>query len=173
MFCWASYILILCPKFSNLYFWQEALLLYARLQLNLTRGADDGSILIEQLLDVVCKDLDQSSSPGTLSRWAPLSFFFPICFYFILLAGFPLFCLISGVIQPRMISLEHWAIHNVVWWNLLRLFFTGYDFVLKHLVAGSVYSFTLTSRIFFCTLWQNWNCIKCHGITLLTLLCSH
>ncbi|XP_059644264.1 serine/threonine-protein kinase ATM [Cornus florida] len=38
---------------------KDALILYARLQLNLTRGATDGSALVEQLLDVVGKELDQ------------------------------------------------------------------------------------------------------------------
>ena len=49
--------------------WQDALILYARLQLNLTRGATDGSILVEQLLDIVCKELDQSISSGGSLPW--------------------------------------------------------------------------------------------------------
>ncbi|KAK1564596.1 hypothetical protein Q3G72_006661 [Acer saccharum] len=44
---------------------KDALILYARLQLNLTRGADDQNFLVEQLLDVVFKELDQSSLPST------------------------------------------------------------------------------------------------------------
>ncbi|KAH7550462.1 hypothetical protein JRO89_XS13G0195500 [Xanthoceras sorbifolium] len=44
---------------------KDALILYARLQLNLTRDAYDGSFLVEQLLDVVCKELDQSSLSST------------------------------------------------------------------------------------------------------------
>ncbi|XVF54114.1 hypothetical protein PTKIN_Ptkin05aG0154900 [Pterospermum kingtungense] len=45
---------------------KDALVLYARLQLNLVRGVVDGSFLVEQLLDVICKELDQSnlSIPG-------------------------------------------------------------------------------------------------------------
>ncbi|XP_060670261.1 serine/threonine-protein kinase ATM [Ziziphus jujuba] len=39
---------------------KDALVLYARLQLNLTRGSSDGSFLVEQLLDMVYKELDQS-----------------------------------------------------------------------------------------------------------------
>ncbi|KAL9337902.1 hypothetical protein Peur_069671 [Populus x canadensis] len=41
---------------------KDALIFYARLQLNLSRGATDGNSLVEQLLDLVCKELDQSSS---------------------------------------------------------------------------------------------------------------
>ncbi|XP_008453086.1 serine/threonine-protein kinase ATM isoform X2 [Cucumis melo] len=40
---------------------KDALVLYGRLQISLTRGADDESVLIEQLLDVLYKELDQSS----------------------------------------------------------------------------------------------------------------
>ncbi|KAK8518220.1 hypothetical protein V6N13_027695 [Hibiscus sabdariffa] len=49
---------------------KDALVLYARLQLNLVRGVIDGSLLVEQLLDVICKELDQSnlSIPGTSWR---------------------------------------------------------------------------------------------------------
>ncbi|XP_034214644.1 serine/threonine-protein kinase ATM isoform X13 [Prunus dulcis] len=39
---------------------KDVLILYARLQLNITRGATDGSILVHQLLDIVYKELDQS-----------------------------------------------------------------------------------------------------------------
>lgn len=48
---------------------QDALILYAKLQLNLTRGGADGSSLVEQLLDVVCKDLDQSNISSTGVPW--------------------------------------------------------------------------------------------------------
>ncbi|XP_052181201.1 serine/threonine-protein kinase ATM isoform X3 [Diospyros lotus] len=44
---------------------KDALVLYARLQLNLMRGAADGSALVEQLLEVVGKELDQSSIGST------------------------------------------------------------------------------------------------------------
>ncbi|KAL5544201.1 hypothetical protein UlMin_007985 [Ulmus minor] len=43
---------------------KDALILYARLQLNLTRGVTDGSVLVEQLLDIICKELDQSYTSG-------------------------------------------------------------------------------------------------------------
>ncbi|XP_044477149.1 serine/threonine-protein kinase ATM isoform X3 [Mangifera indica] len=43
---------------------KDALILYARLQLNLTRDVSEASSLVEQLLDLVCKELDQSSLPG-------------------------------------------------------------------------------------------------------------
>ncbi|KAJ0106487.1 hypothetical protein Patl1_18038 [Pistacia atlantica] len=47
---------------------KDALIVYAMLQLNLplnlTRGAAEASSLVEQLLDVVCKELDQSSLPS-------------------------------------------------------------------------------------------------------------
>ncbi|CAK7328910.1 unnamed protein product [Dovyalis caffra] len=48
---------------------KDALIFYARLQLNLLRGATDGSSLVQQLLDLVCKELDQSSlSCGSAPR---------------------------------------------------------------------------------------------------------
>ncbi|PPD79626.1 hypothetical protein GOBAR_DD23428 [Gossypium barbadense] len=49
---------------------KDALVLYARLQLNLVRGVTEGSLLVEQLLDVISKELDQSNSsiPGTSWR---------------------------------------------------------------------------------------------------------
>jgi ataxia telangiectasia mutated family protein len=36
-------------------------MVYARTQLNLIRGADDRQLLVEHLLDVIYKDLDQGS----------------------------------------------------------------------------------------------------------------
>ncbi|KAL8141962.1 hypothetical protein V2J09_014994 [Rumex salicifolius] len=39
---------------------KATLIMYARLQLNLTRGSEDGIALVEQLLDVVGRELDQS-----------------------------------------------------------------------------------------------------------------
>lgn len=51
------------------FLFQDALYFYARLQLNLTRGADDVSSLVEQLLDVIFKELDQSNlSVSSVSR---------------------------------------------------------------------------------------------------------
>lgn len=44
---------------------KDALIFYARLQLNMTRGATDGSFLVQQLLDIVYKELDQSSVSNT------------------------------------------------------------------------------------------------------------
>lgn len=38
---------------------------YARIQLNLVRGAGDKCLLVEQLLDVIYKDLDQGSMSST------------------------------------------------------------------------------------------------------------
>ncbi|KAI8543061.1 hypothetical protein RHMOL_Rhmol08G0189100 [Rhododendron molle] len=49
---------------------KDALVLYARLQLNLTRGAADGSELVEHLLDVVGKELDQNSICSTNLAWS-------------------------------------------------------------------------------------------------------
>ncbi|CAL5444633.1 unnamed protein product [Camellia sinensis] len=49
---------------------KDALILYARLQLNLTRGAADGSTLVEQLLDVVGKDLDQNNICSSSIPWS-------------------------------------------------------------------------------------------------------
>ncbi|KAI5683411.1 hypothetical protein M9H77_04639 [Catharanthus roseus] len=48
---------------------KDALVLYARLQLNLTRDADDGGALLEQLLEVLSKELDQMSTTSTTSTW--------------------------------------------------------------------------------------------------------
>ncbi|KAK9943183.1 hypothetical protein M0R45_008801 [Rubus argutus] len=44
---------------------KDALIFYARLQLNMTRGATDGSFLVQQLLDIVYKELDQSCVSNT------------------------------------------------------------------------------------------------------------
>ncbi|MED6180994.1 hypothetical protein PIB30_015217 [Stylosanthes scabra] len=44
---------------------KDSLILYARIQLNLMRDAADSCLLVEQLLDVVCKDLDQGSMSCT------------------------------------------------------------------------------------------------------------
>ncbi|XP_061349623.1 serine/threonine-protein kinase ATM-like [Gastrolobium bilobum] len=44
---------------------KDSLIFYARIQLNLMRGAGDRSLLVEQLLDVICKDLDQGSMSST------------------------------------------------------------------------------------------------------------
>ena len=62
---------------------QDALILYARLQLNLTRDAADGSLLVEQLFDIVCKELDQSFSSGGGVPWLVVYFSF-LFLYFIL-----------------------------------------------------------------------------------------
>ncbi|XP_017218492.1 serine/threonine-protein kinase ATM [Daucus carota subsp. sativus] len=43
----------------------DSLILYARLQLNLTRGAADESLLLEQLMDVLGKELDQTHTSST------------------------------------------------------------------------------------------------------------
>ncbi|KAK9995769.1 hypothetical protein SO802_020455 [Lithocarpus litseifolius] len=49
---------------------KDALVLYARLQLNLTRGGADAGSLVDQLLDVICKDLDQSNISSTGVPWS-------------------------------------------------------------------------------------------------------
>ncbi|XP_062116268.1 serine/threonine-protein kinase ATM isoform X5 [Humulus lupulus] len=49
---------------------KDALILYARLQLNFTRDAADSSLLVEQLLDIVCKELDQSFLSSCSVPWA-------------------------------------------------------------------------------------------------------
>ncbi|KVH98208.1 Armadillo-type fold [Cynara cardunculus var. scolymus] len=48
---------------------KDALVLYGRLQLKLVRGATDGSILLEQLLDIIGKELDQISTSATSLPW--------------------------------------------------------------------------------------------------------
>ncbi|CAL2261454.1 unnamed protein product [Prunus armeniaca] len=63
---------------------KDVLILYARLQLNITRGATDGSILVHQLLDIVYKELDQSYiSNANVPRWV-FSFSFPLFFSLLL-----------------------------------------------------------------------------------------
>ncbi|OMO81447.1 hypothetical protein CCACVL1_12416, partial [Corchorus capsularis] len=49
---------------------KDVLVLYARLQLNLIRGVIDGSFLVEQLLDVICKELDQSNLYIAGTSWS-------------------------------------------------------------------------------------------------------
>ncbi|XP_045816356.1 serine/threonine-protein kinase ATM isoform X4 [Trifolium pratense] len=44
---------------------KDSLMVYARTQLNLIRGADDRQLLVEHLLDVIYKDLDQGSVSST------------------------------------------------------------------------------------------------------------
>lgn len=61
---------------------QDALILYARLQLNFTRGSSDGSFLVEQLLDVVCKELDQGYTFCSSVPWWVFSFSYLVCFFF-------------------------------------------------------------------------------------------
>ncbi|KAK1427643.1 hypothetical protein QVD17_16334 [Tagetes erecta] len=48
---------------------KDALVLYARLQLKLARGATDGGVLLEQLLDIVGKELDQINTSTTSLSW--------------------------------------------------------------------------------------------------------
>ncbi|XP_038997986.1 serine/threonine-protein kinase ATM-like [Hibiscus syriacus] len=48
---------------------KDALVLYARLQLNLVRGVTDGSLLVDQLLDVICRELDLSNSSIPNTSW--------------------------------------------------------------------------------------------------------
>ncbi|PRQ24322.1 putative non-specific serine/threonine protein kinase [Rosa chinensis] len=45
---------------------KDCLIFYAMLQLNMTRGATDGSFLVQHLLDIVYKELDQSSVSNTI-----------------------------------------------------------------------------------------------------------
>ncbi|XP_017973415.1 PREDICTED: serine/threonine-protein kinase ATM isoform X2 [Theobroma cacao] len=49
---------------------KDALVHYARLQLHLIRGVNDGSFLVEQLLDVICKELDQSNLSIPVTSWS-------------------------------------------------------------------------------------------------------
>ncbi|XP_058091812.1 serine/threonine-protein kinase ATM isoform X2 [Magnolia sinica] len=49
---------------------KNALIVYARIQLKLNRSVADGSRLIELILDVVSKDLDQSNVVGTGIAWS-------------------------------------------------------------------------------------------------------
>lgn len=66
-----SYISLCVRKalFTNIFYFQDALILYATLQLKLIRTAADGGHLIEQLLDIVCKELDQSSIASSTVLW--------------------------------------------------------------------------------------------------------
>lgn len=47
-----------------------------RLQLNLTRGATDGGALLEQVLDVIGKELDQMNSLCNNFPWLVLSVYY-------------------------------------------------------------------------------------------------
>ena len=62
---------------------QDALVLYAKLQLKLVRGATDASVLLEQLMDIVGKELDQISTSTTSLPWYVLLFGTSIAFIFI------------------------------------------------------------------------------------------
>ena len=62
---------------------QDALVLYGKLQLKLVRGATDGSVLLEQLMDIVGKELDQISTSTTSLPWYVLLFGTSIAFIFI------------------------------------------------------------------------------------------
>ncbi|XLR65525.1 hypothetical protein HN51_008029, partial [Arachis hypogaea] len=46
---------------------KDSLILYSRVKLNLMRGAADSYLLVEQLLDVICMDLDQGRMSCTSS----------------------------------------------------------------------------------------------------------
>ncbi|KZV34741.1 serine/threonine-protein kinase ATM [Dorcoceras hygrometricum] len=48
---------------------KESLIYYAKLQVSLTRGVDDGTILLEQLVDVMSKELDQISTSSINLPW--------------------------------------------------------------------------------------------------------
>ncbi|CAN1774744.1 Serine/threonine-protein kinase ATM [Linum perenne] len=48
---------------------KDTLILYARVQLSLSRGDLEGSSLVEELLDVICKELDQGSLPIVGVSW--------------------------------------------------------------------------------------------------------
>lgn len=59
----------------DLYFCQDLFTAYARLQLNLERDIVCESSLVDQLVEVVCKELDQSSMSSSGNPW---SISFPI-----------------------------------------------------------------------------------------------
>ncbi|KAL3824832.1 hypothetical protein ACJIZ3_020861 [Penstemon smallii] len=44
---------------------KDSLVRYAKLQISLTRGMDDGTALLEQFQDVISKELDQMATPGS------------------------------------------------------------------------------------------------------------
>ncbi|ONK66300.1 uncharacterized protein A4U43_C06F6270 [Asparagus officinalis] len=48
---------------------KNSFIIYARIQLKLNRSLPEGSLLIEQFLDVVAKELDQGSVAGTCTLW--------------------------------------------------------------------------------------------------------
>ncbi|KAI9085479.1 hypothetical protein K1719_032546 [Acacia pycnantha] len=60
----------LCWLTTNDRVLKDALMFYARLQLNLLRSVNDGCSLLEQLLDVVCKDLDQGCMSSSSIPWS-------------------------------------------------------------------------------------------------------
>lgn len=78
---------LLLRKIILLYFvfvLQDSLVLYARLQLNFARDAADSSLLVEQLLDIVCKELDQSFLSSCSVPWLVFCFCFSLSFFFFL-----------------------------------------------------------------------------------------
>ncbi|KAM7277000.1 hypothetical protein ACFE04_018866 [Oxalis oulophora] len=52
---------------------KDVFIFYSRLQLNLTRTSTDGSPLLEQILDVICKELDQNSLVSAALPWGDAS----------------------------------------------------------------------------------------------------
>lgn len=53
----------------DIYFCQDAFTTYAMLQLNLERNIVGESSLADRLVEVVCKELDQSSMSGSGNTW--------------------------------------------------------------------------------------------------------
>ncbi|KAM7272437.1 hypothetical protein ACFE04_027100 [Oxalis oulophora] len=52
---------------------KDVFIFYSRLQQNLTKTSTDGSRLLEQILDVICKELDQNSLVSAALSWGDAS----------------------------------------------------------------------------------------------------
>ena len=90
------------------------------LQLNLMRGDADDSSLVEQILDVVCKELDQASSSSACVLW-----WVPSLSFYELHSDLMGEMMIegpgehAGQMHPRMRNLEVYVVHIEDWWRLL------------------------------------------------------
>lgn len=64
-----SLFILICNDNIYIFLWQNLFIIYTRVLLKLNRGTSEGSRLIEQLLDIIIKELDQSISSGAAFLW--------------------------------------------------------------------------------------------------------
>lgn len=125
--CKCLYFRLPLKCFSLLCWLQDALMFYARLQLNLLTGAADGCLLVDQLLDVVSKDLDLGSMSSSIMPWWVFLLFKRFINFVMNLVAIngDLNHLYPGVMVIKMIDLELWVARTVDWWNLQLFCFIG------------------------------------------------